>query len=68
MINKSETFGSNVYLGILLSKYLFGGMAADLAETRKFCVQSLRKAGKFCGVPLIRDSASRDRFEDFSKG
>ena len=38
-------------------------MAADLAETRKFCVQALRKAGKLCAVALIRDSASREKVQ-----
>ena len=42
-------------------------MAADLAETRKFCAQALRKAGKLCGVTLIRDSASRDRVEELAE-
>ena len=40
---------------------------ADLAETRKFCVQSLRKAAKKCGVPLVRDSASRAKVEEFAQ-
>ena len=39
----------------------------DLAETRKFCVQSLRRAGKNCSVPLVRDSASRQRVEEFAQ-
>jgi predicted 2-oxoglutarate/Fe(II)-dependent dioxygenase YbiX len=34
---------------------------AGLAETRKVCVQSLRKAGKVCGAPLIRDTAAREK-------
>ena len=42
-------------------------MAADLAETRKFCAQSLWKAGRLCGVTLIRDSASRDTVEEFAE-
>ena len=37
-----KNLGSKIALGILFSKYVCG-MAADLAETRKFCEQSLRK-------------------------
>ncbi len=40
---------------------------ADLAETRKFCVQSLRKVPKKCGVPLVQDSASRGNVEEFAQ-
>ena len=43
-----------------LPKQLFRLMAG-LAETRKICVQSLRKAGKVCGAPLIRDTAAREK-------
>ena len=38
-------------------------MAADLAETRKFCVQALRKAGKLCAVALIRGSELREKVQ-----
>ncbi len=40
---------------------------AGLAETRKFCVQSLRKAGKACDVPLIRDTAAREKVVEFAQ-
>ncbi len=40
---------------------------ADLAETRKFCVQSLRKCGKLCGVPLIRDNSSREKVDELAE-
>jgi len=42
-------------------------MAADLAETQKFCAQTLRKAGKLCGVALIRDSASREKVQELAE-
>ena len=40
---------------------------AGLAETRKFCAQSLRKAGKACDVPLIRDTAAREKVAEFAQ-
>ena len=40
---------------------------ADISDIRKTLVQSLRKAGRACGVELIRDTAARDKVQEFAR-
>ena len=57
---------SGFAIQVLPVRHQLCGMS-DLAETRKFCVQSLREAAKSCAVALVQDSASKEKVADFAE-
>ena len=49
------------------SRFALAWRMAEPAVLRKACVQQLRKAAKQCDVPLIRDTAARDKVQEFAQ-